>query len=217
MWGYYDDNIGKLLQTLDDMGIAENTIVIYVSDQGYFLGEHGFFDKRMFYEETARMPFVIRYPKVVPAGKRLKDLVLNIDFAPTLADFAGVKMEGVQGRSFVRNLQGETPADWREEIYYRYWTNHAVRPAHMAVRSDRYKLILYYGRNLDMTDTEKFEFTPAWDFYDLEKDPHENHNLYDDPQYAPIIKQMKKDLHRLRNEMGDTDDRYPEMQDLFKL
>lgn len=87
----------------------------------------------------------------------------------------------------------------------------------MAVRSDRYKLILYYGRNLDMTDTEKFEFTPAWDFYDLEKDPHENHNLYDDPQYAPIIKQMKKDLHRLRNEMGDTDDRYPEMQDLFKL
>lgn len=106
-----DDNIGKLLKTLDEMGIADNTIVVYVSDQGYFLGEHGFFDKRMFYEEAARMPFVIRYPKKIPAGKRLKDLILNIDFAPTLAEFAGVKMENVQGHSFTGNLEGKTPAD----------------------------------------------------------------------------------------------------------
>ena len=86
-----DDNIGKLLKTLDEMGIADNTIVVYVSDQGYFLGEHGFFDKRMFYEESARMPFVIRYPKKITAGERLKDLILNVDFAPTLAEFAGVE------------------------------------------------------------------------------------------------------------------------------
>lgn len=89
------------------MGIADNTIVVYVSDQGYFLGEHGFFDKRMFYEEAARMPFVIRYPKKIPAGKRLKDLILNVDFAPTLAEFAGVKMENVQGHSFTGNLEGK--------------------------------------------------------------------------------------------------------------
>lgn len=211
-----DDNIGKLLKTLDEMGIADNTIVVYVSDQGYFLGEHGFFDKRMFYEESARMPFVIRYPKKIPAGQRLKDLVLNIDFAPTLAEFAGVKMENVQGHSFTDNLEGKTPADWRKEIYYRYWTNHAIRPAHFAIRSDRYKLIFYYARNLDMTDTENFDFTPAWDFYDLQNDPHENHNLYNDPKYASIIKQMKKDLLNLRKEAGDTDEKYPEMQELLE-
>lgn len=211
-----DDNIGKLLKTLDEMGIADNTIVVYVSDQGYFLGEHGFFDKRMFYEEAARMPFVIRYPKKIPAGKRLKDLILNIDFAPTLAEFAGVKMENVQGHSFTGNLEGKTPADWRKEIYYRYWTNHAIRPAHFAIRSERYKLIFYYAKNLDMTDTENFDFTPAWDFYDLEEDPHENHNLYNDPKYAPIIRQMKKDLLNLRKEVGDTDEKYPEMQELLE-
>lgn len=211
-----DDNIGKLLNALDEMNIADNTIVIYVSDQGYFLGEHGFFDKRMFYEESARMPFVIRYPKKVPAGKRLDDLILNVDFAPTLAEFAGVKMENVQGDSFVSNLEGNTPTDWRKEIYYRYWTNHAIRPAHFAIRSDRYKLIFYYARNLDMTDTENFDFTPSWDFYDLQNDPHENHNAYNDPKYAPVIKQMKKDLLRLRKETGDTDEKYPEMQKLLE-
>lgn len=211
-----DDNIGKLLNALDEMNIADNTIVIYVSDQGYFLGEHGFFDKRMFYEESARMPFVIRYPKKVPAGKRLDDLILNVDFAPTLAEFAGVKMENVQGDSFVSNLEGNTPTDWRKEIYYRYWTNHAIRPAHFAIRSDRYKLIFYYARNLDMTDTENFDFTPSWDFYDLQNDPHENHNAYNDPKYAPVIKQMKKDLLRLRKETGDTDEKYPEMQELLE-
>lgn len=91
-----------------------------------------------------------------------------------------------------RQPRRKTPADWRKEIYYRYWTNHAIRPAHFAIRSERYKLIFYYAKNLDMTDTENFDFTPAWDFYDLEEDPHENHNLYNDPKYAPIIRQMKK-------------------------
>ena len=109
-----DDNIGKLLDALDDMGIADNTIVIYAADQGYFLGEHGFFDKRMYYEEAARMPFVIRYPREVPAGKRVDDLILNVDFAVTLADYAGADApEGSQGRSFRDNLRGDTPDDWR--------------------------------------------------------------------------------------------------------
>ncbi|MEJ8764238.1 sulfatase/phosphatase domain-containing protein, partial [Phocaeicola sp. HCN-40430] len=162
--------------------------------------------------ESARMPFVIRYPKKIPAGKRLKDLVQNIDFAPTLAEFAGVEMKDVQGRSFAENLMGNTPKDWRKEIYYRYWTNHAIRPAHFGIRSDRYKLIFYYGQNLDMTDTQDFSFTPCWDFYDLQKDPKENHNAYNDKEYAPIIKKMKEDLLRLRKEAGDTDEKYPEMQ-----
>lgn len=207
-----DDNIGKLLDTLDELGIAENTIVVYVSDQGYFLGEHGFFDKRMFYEETARMPFVIRYPKKIQKGKRLKDLILNTDFAPTLAQFAGVRMENVQGNSFVDNLTGKTPDNWRKEIYYRYWTNHAIRPAHIGIRTDRYKLIFYYGLNLDMTDTENFNFTPSWDFYDLQKDPKEDHNAYHDKEYAPVIRKLKADLLKLREEAGDTDEQYPEMK-----
>lgn len=211
-----DDNIGRLLRALDEMGIAGNTIVVYVADQGYFLGEHGFFDKRMYYEEAARMPFVIRYPGHIPAGRRLKDLVLNVDFAPTLAQFAGTTMPGAQGRSFAPNLEGHTPRDWRRAVYYRYWTNHAIRPAHMAVRTDRYKLIFYYGLNLDMTDTQVFDFTPAWDFYDLAKDPHEDHNAIDDPQYAPVIRQMKRELLRLRREAGDTDEKYPEMQQLMR-
>ncbi|WP_195532204.1 sulfatase family protein [Bacteroides finegoldii] len=211
-----DDNIGKLLKTLDEMEISENTIVVYVSDQGYFLGEHGFFDKRMFYEEAARMPFVIRYPKKIPAGKRLKDLILNIDFAPTLAEFAGVEIKNIQGHSFANNLKGKTSTNWRKNIYYRYWTNHAIRPAHFAIRSDRYKLIFYYGRNLDMTDTENFQFTPTWDFYDLQNDPHENNNVYNAPQYALIIKQMKQEMLQLRKEAKDTDSQYPEMQKLLQ-
>lgn len=166
----------------------------------------------MFYEETARMPFVIRYPGKIQKGKRLKDLILNIDFAPTLAQLAGVKMENVQGESFVENLKGETPDNRRKEIYYRYWTNHAIRPAHIGIRTDRYKLIFYYGLNLNMTDTENFDFTPSWDFYDLQKDPKEDNNAYHDKEYAPVIKKLKADLLKLREEAGDTNEQYPEMK-----
>lgn len=212
-----DDNIGKLLQVLDDMGIADNTIVIYVSDQGYFLGEHGFFDKRMFYEEAARMPFVIRYPEILPAGKRVKDLILNIDFAPTLAQFAGAKLaEGVQGHSFADNLCGKTPDNWRKSFYYRYWTHHTIRPAHIAIRNERYKLIFYYGDPLDMTDGQEAPTTPSWDFYDLLKDPKEDHNAYNDKEYASIIKQMKREMMKLREEVGDTDEKYPRMQKILE-
>lgn len=212
-----DDNIGKLLQALDDMGIADNTIVVYVSDQGYFLGEHGFFDKRMFYEEAARMPFVIRYPKRLPSGKRVKDLILNIDFAPTLAQFTGVNPSGgMQGRSFVDNLCGRTPDDWRRSFYYRYWTHHTIRPAHMGIRNERYKLVFYYGDPLDMTDGQERATKPVWDFYDLQKDPKEDHNVYNEKEYAPIIKQMKKEMIKLRMEVEDTDGKYAQMQKLFE-
>lgn len=212
-----DDNIGKLLAALDEMGIAENTIVVYVADQGYFLGEHGFYDKRMFYEEAARMPFVIRYPREIPAGKRLKEMILNVDFAPTLADFAGVgELEGAQGKSFRDNLKGNTSKDWRKSIYYRYWTQHKHRPAHMGVRNDRYKLMFLYGDRLNMTGSSDYVSEPSWEFYDLLKDPKENHNAYNDKEYSDVIKKMKKEMLRLRKEVGDTDANSKRMQEILQ-
>lgn len=201
-----DDNIGRLLRYLDEKGLAENTIVVYVADQGYFLGEHGMFDKRMMYEEPLRMPFVIRYPKEIPAGTRNKDIILNIDFAATLADYAGVKApEKSQGESFRSNLKGDTPDGWRKDMYYRYWTHHDIRPAHFGIRNERYKLIFLYGDRLDATGSDKKPTTPTWEFYDLKKDPRENHNSYNDPQYASIIKEMKTRLLELRKEQKDED------------
>ena len=156
-----DDNIGRLLRTLDEEGLAENTVVIYVSDQGYFLGEHGFFDKRIMYEEPLRMPFVIRYPKEIPAGTRNGDIVTNVDFASLLADYAGAEPpQQAQGRSFRSNLAGDTPQEWPRSMYYRYWTQHEIRPAHMGIRNDRYKLIFFYGDRLGMTGSDDCVSTP---------------------------------------------------------
>lgn len=211
-----DDNIGKLLDALDEMGIADNTIVVYVSDQGYYLGEHGFFDKRMMLEESLRMPFVIRYPKEIAAGTRNKDIILNIDFASLLADYAGVKAPSQsQGRSFRNNLKGDTPKDWRKEMYYRYWTQHAIRPAHLGIRDERYKLIFLYGDRLNMTGSDDVTSTPAWEFYDLQADPHENHNAYADPQYAKIIRDMKQRLLKLRTQYNDEDKGNARMQEIM--
>ena len=208
-----DDNIGRLLKMLDEEGLSRNTIVVYVSDQGYFLGEHGFFDKRMMYEESLRMPFVIRYPKEIPAGTRNKDMVLNIDFAALLADYAGVKTPALsQGRSFRENLHGLTPSDWRTSMYYRYWTQHKIRPAHMGIRNERYKLMFFYGDRLGMLDSENEATKPVWEFHDLQADPYEDTNSYDDPQYADVIRQMKKEMLRLREVYQDTDLANPRMQ-----
>lgn len=202
-----DDNIGRLLKMLDEEGLAENTIVVYVSDQGYFLGEHGFFDKRIMYEEPLRMPFVIRYPKEIPAGTRNKDIITNVDFASLLADYAGATPPTqAQGRSFRQNLAGNVPADWRQSMYYRYWTQHSIRPAHMGIRNDRYKLIFFYGDRLGMSGSEDYASTPLWEFYDLQTDPHENHNQYGNPAYTETISQMKKEMLDLRREYKDTDE-----------
>ncbi len=212
-----DDNIGKLLDYLEVSGLAENTVVIYTADQGYFLGEHGFFDKRLIYDESLRMPFVVRYPKEVPAGKRIDDIILNIDFPALFADYAGVeKPESFQGESFRENLKGNTPNNWRQSAYYRYWTNHAKRPGHFGIRNKQYKLALFYGQSLDMTGSSKESTKPAWEFYDLEKDPNENHNAYNDSEYSEIIKDMKKELIKQREIYRDTDEKYPQLQDIFK-
>ena len=212
-----DDNIGKLLAALEEMGIADNTIVVYVSDQGYFLGEHGFFDKRMMFEPALRMPFVIRYPKEIPAGTRNKDIITNIDFAALLADYAGVKVpEQSQGQSFRNNLKGHTPKNWRKSTYYRYWTHHEIRPAHMGIRNERYKLIFLYGDPLNMRDSDKQPTTPSWELYDLQNDPLENHNIYNDPQNAKLIKALKEEMLELRHQYGDEDQDNPKMQQILK-
>ncbi|MCB0305930.1 MAG: sulfatase, partial [Calditrichaeota bacterium] len=173
-----DDNIGRVLDYLERSGLSENTIVVYTSDQGFYLGEHGWFDKRFMYEQSLRLPLIVRYPREIRAEVNERDMVLNLDFAPTFLDFAGVAIpEEMQGRSLRPLLTGNTPADWRQSIYYHYYEYpswHMVKK-HYGVRSDRYKLIHFY----DDIDT--------WELFDLQNDPDELRNLYDDPQYADVI------------------------------
>jgi len=189
-----DDNVGRFLDWMEKNGLAENTVVIYTSDQGFFLGEHNFFDKRFMYEESLRMPFLIRWPGKIKPGSVSKAMILNVDFAPTLLDAAGVKPPiDVQGRSFLPLLEGKTPANWRAAMYYRYYhPGHHNVAAHYGVRTDRYKLI--YFNKLDQ-----------WELYDLRKDPREMRNLYSDPAYAKIVEELKKELYRLKKELKDDD------------
>ncbi len=172
-----DDNVGRLLDYLDAEGLARDTIVIYTSDQGFFLGDHGWFDKRFMYEESLRMPFLVRYPGDIRPGTVNEDIVLNLDFAPTLLDYAGAKVPAdMQGRSFRPILQGRTPKDWRTSMYYRYWmhlADHGV-PAHYGVRTKRHKLIYYYGQPLDAKGAIPKPTEPEWELFDLQKDPSRN-------------------------------------------
>lgn len=211
-----DDNIGKLMKYLKDSGLDENTIIVYTADQGYYLGEHGWFDKRVIYEESLHMPFVIRYPKEIPAGKRNSDLIENVDFSALMADYAEVEYpETMVGKSFRENLKGNTPDDWREYSYYRYWLHSVDRPAHFGLRGKRYKIALFYGQPLDMTGVEKTPTEPAWEFYDLKEDPKELHNAINDAKYRDVIIAMKDELKKKREELGDTDKKYPIMQEII--
>ena len=203
-----DDNVGRVLDYLDSAGLAKNTIVIYTSDQGFFLGDHGWFDKRLMYEESLRMPFLMRYPGVIKPKSVLRDFVLNIDFAPTFLDYAGAKAPAeMQGHSFRGNVEGHTPKDWRKAMYYRYWmhndNDHHV-PGNYGIRTERWKLIYYYGKPLGMAGAFPPDTTPEWELYDLRADPREMKNLYADPKYASVVKQLKAELDRLQKEAGDT-------------
>ncbi|MBL7970931.1 MAG: sulfatase [Prolixibacteraceae bacterium] len=211
-----NDNLGKILDYLEETGLDKNTVVIYTSDQGYFLGEHGFFDKRMIYEESLRMPFVICYPKEIKGGKRIDDIILNIDFPALFLDYAGVKKpEDMQGESFRENLRGKTPGNWRKSMYYRYWENEPLRPAHLGIRNERYKLALFYGQP-KASSSKKIVLPdlPAWEFYDLKKDPQETRNAVEDPRYRAVIAEMRKELIKLREDYQDTDDGDPVIQDI---
>lgn len=212
-----DDNIGRLIQYLKDAGELDNTIIIYTSDQGYFLGEHGFFDKRFIYEPSIRMPFVISYPKEIPKGKRINDLILNIDFASLFLDYAGIAPPGsMQGKSFRKNLQGKTPAHWRKDIYYRYWANEPNRPAHFGIRTDRYKLAFFYGQSRTKTARDNMKYPPGWEFYDLKNDPGEDHNAILDPQYKDIIARLKARLKDIKKQSGDGVESNPTIEELIQ-
>ena len=202
-----DDNVGRLLDYLDAEKLTDDTLVIYTSDQGFFLGDHGWFDKRFMYEESLRMPFILRYPAAVRPGSVSRDMILNADFAPLFLDLAGLTVPAeMQGRSFRPLLQNHTPADWRQGMYYRYWMHrdgsHNVY-AHYGLRTHRYKLIYYYADALDQPGSGTESCPPEWELFDLEKDPHELMNVYADPAYAGKVPELKRELHRLQAEVGD--------------
>ena len=201
-----DDNVGRVLDYLDDEKLTDSTMVIYTSDQGFFLGDHGWYDKRFMYEESLRMPFIMSYPPEAGPGTVNDDMILNLDFAPLFLDLAELPMpESLQGRSFRPLLRGEKPSDWRTSMYYRYWMHKADHNvyAHYGVRTERYKLIYYYSDALDQPGAIDETYEPEWELFDLEKDPRELNSVVDDPKYADIVKNLKKELHRLQAEAGD--------------
>lgn len=185
-----DDSVGRLLDYLDESGLASNTVVFYSSDQGFYLGEHGWFDKRWMYEESLGTPLMVRWPGVIEPGREDNHLVSNLDFAETFLEIAGQPIpEAMQGRSLVPLLRGEVPGDWRSSFYYHYYEYpqpHRVQP-HEGVRTERYKLINFYNLK-------------TWEFFDLEKDPREMTSRYNDPAYAEQVKKLKQELERLRGE-----------------
>jgi arylsulfatase A-like enzyme len=191
-----DEGVGQVLDYLDEAGLAENTIVVYTSDQGFYLGEHGWFDKRFMYEESFRTPLLIRYPKEIKPGTVISNLVQNLDFAPTFLDYTGIEVpEEMQGESF-RNLVAGKTTDWRDAVlytYYEYPSIHQVK-RHYGVATDRYKLMHFY---YDIDE---------WEMYDLETDPMEMKNIYEDPSYAQVREMMHKRLDDLRKFYGDSDE-----------
>jgi len=182
-----DRNIGRVLQYLEEKGLLENTLIVYTSDQGFYMGEHGWFDKRFMYEESFRTPLVAR----LPGGKKgnIDQLVQNIDYAPTFLELAGVEIpEDIQGESFLPLLQGKNPKNWRKSLYYHYYeypSEHTVK-RHYGVRTDQFKLIHFYN-DID-----------SWELYDLENDPAEMNNIYDNPEYKSVQQSLHQELNRLR-------------------
>jgi arylsulfatase A-like enzyme len=212
-----DRNVGRVLNYLKENGLEENTIVFYSSDQGFYMGAPGWFDKRFMYEESFRTPLIARWPGHIKPGTSNSDLAQNIDFAETFLDLAGIKAPSeMQGVSLVPLLKGETPSNWRKSLYYRYYefpAEHSVRK-HEGVAEKRFKLIRFYGPNYKVIDPKtgkKVQLPPEdeWEFYDLQKDPHEMKNEYSNPEYAVEIKRMKAELKELRTQYkvpdGDAD------------
>ncbi len=202
-----DENVGRLIDWLRDRGDFDDTMLMYSSDQGFFLGDHGWFDKRFMFEESLRMPFVLSYPNRVAAGEVFDGIVTNVDMAQTILDAAGVEPHRqMQGRSFWPDLVGAQDQPPVEGFYYRYWESDDMihkAPAHYGYRSDRYKLIYYYNDGFGLPFTGFFTYPPEWELYDLEVDPTEMNNVYDDPAYAEIREEMTAALWREQSRLGD--------------
>ncbi|RAJ10256.1 sulfatase family protein [Arenibacter echinorum] len=183
-----DDNVGRVLSYLKENNLEDNTIVILTSDQGFYLGDHGFFDKRFIYEESLRMPFMVKFPRMIKPGSVNEDIISNIDFAPTLLDLAGLKTDHkMQGTSFVPLLEGKTPKDWQDAMYYHYYEFpywHHVQP-HYGIRTQKYTLAHFYY-NIDV-----------WELYDLEKDPNQLNNIINDSSYKEVVAELKGQLKEL--------------------
>ncbi len=191
-----DDGVGQVLDYLEENGLAENTIVVYTSDQGFYLGEHGWFDKRFMYEESFRTPLLVRYPREIKPGTKINKLVQNLDFAPTFLDYAGIEIpKEMQGISFRELASGENN-EWRDAVYYTYYEYPSVHMVkrHYGVATERYKLMHFYY------DVDE------WEMYDLETDPSEMKNIYNDPAYADVQKELHAKLTELRKYYGDSDE-----------
>lgn len=190
-----DDNIGRVLDYLKDNGLYQNTLIVYTSDQGFYMGEHGWFDKRFMYEQSMRTPLLMKFPESISTRAEVDELVQNIDYAPTLLDLAGVEVPGdMQGESLVSLVQEEDP-NWRDALYYHYYefpNEHMVK-RHYGIRTDRYKLIHFYH---DIDD---------WELYDLQEDPQEMNNLYGREGYGEITRQLEEKLAELQEQYEDTD------------
>lgn len=204
-----DENVGRLLDHLDATGAADDTVVVYTSDQGFFLGEHGWYDKRFMYTESLQMPLLVRYPQRVAPGSHSDALVLNVDFAQTLLDLAGVDPHPrMQGASMVPLLEGADPADagWRTEVYYRYWEHldgsHHVA-AHRGIRTSTRKLVHYYGSGCGQPGASDRRLPQEWELFDLEADPAELRSVHEDPAYADDLATLTAALDRLAGELGD--------------
>jgi len=215
-----DDSVGALLAELEEQRTLDDTIVIYTSDQGMFLGEHDYWDKRWSYEESLRSPFLVRYPREIAPDSVRDDLMANIDVAPTLLDYAGAEVpEDMQGFSCRGMLAGDPEAPRREAVYFRYWMHlaHGLNvPAHYGIRTDRWKLIFYYGLSLDATGAQD-EKTPAgWELYDMKADPFELHNLCGEPACARVSRELRQKLDEVRQQYGDTDEQYPKLRERYR-
>ena len=185
-----DESVGELRAYLKENGLDKNTIIVYSSDQGFYLGEHGWFDKRFMYDESFRTPLIVKWPGITKGGSINSDLVSNLDFASTFLEMAGVSIpDEVQGESLVPLLKGKTPTDWRKSVYYHYYEYpgwHMVH-RHEGVYDGRYKLINFYELK-------------EWELYDLEKDPNEMNNEIENSEYAAVVQEMKVELQRLRSQ-----------------
>ena len=197
-----DDNLKRVIDYLKAEGLYENTVIMYTGDQGFYLGEHDYIDKRWAYEESMRMPFIVRYPNSIKAGTRSDAIVENVDFAPTMLEFAGVETpDYMQGRSFKSIIEsGVEPDTWKKAAYYHYQMHMSAHdnPAHIAIRTKRYKLIFFYGTG--WKGESEPDTPPAWELYNLKMDPSEDNNLYDNPEYAEVIAELKDEFKALRAE-----------------
>ena len=211
-----DDNLGRLFAHLETSGQMDNTLIVYTADQGFMLGEHDYQDKRWMYEESMRMPLLIRFPKSIESGQKFDSIIENVDFAPTMLDFASESIpKSVQGRSFKSILEtGEEKNEWKKAAYYRYWMHmaHHDNPAHIGMRTKRYKLIYFYGCNYQ----GEYQTPAGCELYDMKKDPQETKNIYDDPKNAKLVSSLKNWMAKLRKKVGDDGSHYPACEEIVQ-